>query len=82
MPLTPTKRPHWAFNVGQAVYVRGWPAQATAIVTALCDSKSEDNWGRIVSVPAYLVVDDTGDEWLIAQMRLSSTTIRLGVVAQ
>jgi hypothetical protein len=80
--ITTTKRPHWAFNVGQAVYVRGWPAHSTAVITALCDTKSEDRWGRIVSVPAYLVVDDTGDEWLIAQMRLSSTAIRLGVEAQ
>jgi hypothetical protein len=75
MPLTTTKRPHWAFNVGQTVYVRGWPTQSTAIITALCDSKSEDRWGRIVSVPAYLVVDQFGTEWTIAQMRLSTSTI-------
>ena len=73
--ITLTKRPHWTFNVGQTVYVHGWSTQATAIITALCDTKSEDNWGRIVSVPAYLVVDENGDEWTIAQMRLSTSTI-------
>ena len=80
--ITPAKRRHWQFNVGQTVYVRGWPSQATAKITALRDIKAEDSWGRTVFVPAYLVVDDTGDEWLLAQMRLSSTTIRLGVVKQ
>jgi hypothetical protein len=79
---TTTKRRHWQFNVGQNVYVRSWPSQATAKITALRDIKTEDKWGRVVSVPAYLVVDETGDEWLLAQMLLSSTTIRLGVVAQ
>jgi hypothetical protein len=80
--ITPTKCRHWQFNVGQTVYARGWPSQATAKITALRDIKAEDKWGRTVFVPAYLVVDDTGDEWLLAQMLLSSTTIRLGVVAQ
>jgi hypothetical protein len=79
---TTTKRRHWRYNVGQTVYVRSWPSQATAKITALRDIKAEDKWGRVVSVPAYLVVDDTGDEWLLAQMLLSSTTIKLGVVKQ
>jgi hypothetical protein len=73
--ITTTKRPHWAFNVSQAVYVRGWPSQETGIITALRDIKTEDNWGRKVSVPAYLVVDQFGTEWTIAQLRLSSSTI-------
>jgi len=68
-------KPRWSYAVGRTVYVRGWPAQATAKITALRDIKTEDNWGRRVSVPAYLVVDDNGDEWSIAQMRLSSSTI-------
>jgi len=80
--ITPTKRRHWQFNIGQNVYVRGWPSQATAKITALRDIKAEDKRGGTVSIPAYLVVDDTGEEWLLAQMLLSSTTIRLGVVAQ
>jgi hypothetical protein len=73
--ITTTKRPHWAFNVGQTVYVHGWPSQETGIITALRDIKTEDNWGRKVSVPAYLVVDQDGTEWTIAQMRLSTSTI-------
>jgi len=80
--ITPTKGRHWRYNVGQTVYVRSWPSQATAVITALRDIKTEDKWAGTVSIPAYLVVDDTGDEWLLAQMLLSSTTIRLGVVAQ
>jgi hypothetical protein len=81
--ITTTKRRHWQFNVGQTVYSRKWPKDATAVITALRNINMEDNErGRTVFVPAYLAVDDTGDEWLLAQMLLSSTTIRLGMVAQ
>jgi hypothetical protein len=81
--ITPTKRRHWRYNVGQTIYVRSWPKNATAVITALRNINMQDSErGRTISVPAYLVVDDTGNEWLLADMLLSSTTIKLGVVKQ
>jgi hypothetical protein len=80
---TTTKRRHWRYNVGQTVHVRSWPKNATAVITALRNINMQDSVrGRTVSVPAYLAVDDTGNEWLLADMLLSSTAIKLGVVKQ
>lgn len=56
----------WRFNPGDEVYVRGWPADEAAKVTA---------WIQNRALPHYLVVDAVGIEWQIAQLELSSKPI-------
>ena len=50
------------FVPGDHVYVRGWSQDQTVIVTMTLQH---------CGFPHYLVVDDDGDEWQIAQIELS-----------
>jgi len=56
----------WRFKPGDLVFVRGWPADETAMVTAQIETGV---------FPEYLVVDSVGAEWHVAQIKLSSRTI-------
>jgi hypothetical protein len=56
----------WRFKPGAIVFVRGWPANTTGKVTAHL-------YGR--GLPHYLIVDDAGHEWRVAQVELSSKPI-------
>ena len=58
----------WRFNPGDVAYVRGWPSDETAKVTA---------WIQKHPFPHYLVVDSVGIEWKVAQVELSSKPIPL-----
>lgn len=58
----------WRFNPGAHVYVRGWPADTTGLVTEQC---------RSTGFPHYLVVDGDGAEWCISQLQLSTRPITM-----
>lgn len=57
----------WRFKPGAIAYVRGWPAEKTALVT--------DRAAVAAAFPHYLVVDLNGKEWCIAQVELSKHPI-------
>jgi hypothetical protein len=57
----------WRFDPGDTVYVRGWAAEKTALIT--------DRAATEAHFPHYLVVDPNGKEWCIAQVELSSNPI-------
>lgn len=57
----------WRFKIGQAVYVRGWPVDATALITAQLAASDV--------FPHYLAVDNDGNEWQLPQIHLSTSPI-------
>ena len=57
----------WRFKIGEVVYVRGWPVDATAKITA--------QLRNAVPFPHYLAVDNDGREWRIPQLHLSTSPI-------
>ena len=61
------KRHPWRFDLGQAVYVRGWSQDTTALITAKVATSDV--------FPHYLVVDADGKEWRIPQIHLSTSPI-------
>jgi hypothetical protein len=56
----------WRFEPGDLVYVRQWPTEEAAKVTACLTGRA---------FPHYLVVDSVGIEWRVAQIELSSKPI-------
>jgi hypothetical protein len=67
--LQALKENPYRFRPGQKVYARGWPTEQPAIVTTQLQHRG---------FPHYLLVDDDGHEWQIAQVELSSKPIPLG----
>jgi hypothetical protein len=57
----------WRFEPGDHVYVRGWPSEDRAVVTALIPTRQ--------GFPSYLIVDESGDEWHMAQLFLSRSPL-------
>jgi hypothetical protein len=58
----------WRFIPGETVYVRGWPRDETALVTAQMPTRQ--------GFPSYLIVDSVGMEWWVAQLRLSHSPLQ------
>jgi hypothetical protein len=59
----------WRFEPGEVVFVRGWAADDTALITGRAYPSTP------LGFPHYLAVDDDGKEWLLPQIHLSHSPL-------